>query len=159
MRVSYVNLYMIDTETPDPDDLTGESPGDTVEILRYGWSAVEVIEDLWRLVDPDQAARFASFYERFQAQNLRLSRADVDELAALLAPLPAAVVGPLVSRDTWALRAEQVASLRAEAPSIFDHERPITDEVHAVAEALHAAESLREFLVRASRGGYEVHAN
>lgn len=111
MRVSYVNLYMIDTETPDPDDLTGESPGDT------------------------------------------------DELAALLAPLPAAVVGPLVSRDTWALRAEQVASLRAEAPSIFDHERPITDEVHAVAEALHAAESLREFLVRASRGGYEVQAN
>jgi hypothetical protein len=158
MKISNVNLYMIDTESPDPEDLTGESAGLTVATLQHGWGAVDVAEDLWRLVDPDQAARFAPFRRRLAAQDLRLSRADVDELVVLLAPLPTAVVGSLVSRDTHTLSAEQVASLRAKAPAIFDHERPITDEVHAVAEALHAVEALREFLDRARRGGYEVHA-
>jgi hypothetical protein len=48
--------------------------------------------------------------------------------------------------------------LRAKAPAIFDRQRPITGEVHAVAEALYAVEVLRDFLDRASRGGYEVYA-
>jgi hypothetical protein len=158
VKISNVHLYMIDADRPELGDLSGDSPGTTVAILRYGWGFVQVAEELWRLVDAERAERVAAWQRRANAQDLRLGADDLRELGELIDGLTEAIVGPVVSTKTWLLAPEQVADLRARAPSIFDVERPIGDEVHAIGEALHAVDGLRAFVARASAAGYEVRA-
>jgi hypothetical protein len=158
MKISNVPLYMIDPDRPDPDDLTGESPGTTVAVLDHGWGVVQVAEELWRLVDAERADRLAAWQRQANAQHLRLGADDIRELLELLDGLMQEIVGPVVSIKGWLIAPEQVASLRARAPMIFDVERPIDEEVHAIAEALHAVDALRTFFERASAAGYEVRA-
>jgi hypothetical protein len=141
MKISNVPLYMIDPDRPDPDDLTGESPGTTVAVLDHGWGVVQVAEELWRLVDAERADRLAAWQRQANAQHLELLDGLMQE-----------IVGPVVSIKGWLIAPEQVASLRARAPMIFDVERPIDEEVHAIAEALHAVDALRTFFERARAG-------
>jgi hypothetical protein len=157
MKISNLNLYMIDTDAPDPDDLLGDSPGLVIDVLHYGWGTLAVLEELWRLIDDPRAEQVAALRRRIDGQDLQLRTGDVNELRALIEGLVPAIVGTLVSHDKRLLPAERVPALRSKAPTIFDHERPIDDEVHAVAEALHAVRALRIFLDRASAAGYEVH--
>jgi hypothetical protein len=157
VKISNVHLYMVDADRPEPGDLSGDSPGTTVAILRHGWGFVQVAEELWRLVDAERAERLAAWQRRANAQELRLGAEDLRELGELIDGLTEAIVGPVVSK-TWALAPEQVADMRARAPSIFDVERPIGDEVHAIGEALHAVDGLRAFVERASAARYEVRA-
>jgi len=158
MKISNVDLYMIDPDRPDPDDLLGESPGTTVAMLRHGWGVVQVAEELWRLVDPERADRLVAWRRRANAQHLRLGAEDIRELLELLDGLMEVIVGPVVSTKGWKLAPEQVVGLRARAPTIFDEERPIGDEVHAIAEALHAVDALRAFFERARAARYEIMA-
>jgi hypothetical protein len=158
VKISNVHLYMIDPDRPELGDLSGDSPGTTVAILKCGWGFVQVAEELWRLVDAERAERLAAWQRRANAQELRLGAEDLRELGELIDGLTEAIVGPVVSTKTWALAPEQVAGLRARAPSIFDAERPIGDEVHAIGEALHAVDGLRAFVERASAARYEVRA-
>lgn len=155
MRISNVNLYMID---PDRDDVDDDAPGRVVARLDHGWGVVQVASELWRIVDPERADRMDALRRRLNHQDLRMTTTDVGELSALLNDLPGAVVGSLVSADTWTLAPDQVPALRDRAPAIFDQPRPIADEVHAIAEVLQAIDALRSFLNRASASGYEVHA-
>lgn len=158
MKISNVPLYMIDPDRPDPDDLTGESPGTTMAVLDHGWGVVQVAEELWRLVDPERADRLAAWQRRANAQHLQLGAEEIRELLELLDGLMKAIVGPVVSTKGWTLTPEQVANLRARAPTIFDVERPIDEEVHAIAEALHAVDALRMFFERARAAQYQVMA-
>jgi hypothetical protein len=158
MKISNIDLYMIDPDRPDRGDLSDDSPGTTVDVLQHGWGFVQVAEELWRLVDEKRADRLAAWQRRANAQDLRLGAEDIRELVELLDGLVEAIVGPVVSAKEWTLAPEQVARLRARAPTVFDVERPIGDEVHAIGEALHAVEGLRAFVERASAARYEVRA-
>jgi formylglycine-generating enzyme required for sulfatase activity len=156
MRLSKVHLYMTDPDRPDSEDPWGDSPGTTVRVLNDGWSFVQLAEELWRLVDVERAERLAAWQRRAYAQNRRLGADDLRDLRELLDGLMEAIVGPVVSVKGWTLAPEQVPELRARAPAIFDMDRPISDEVHAVAEALHVADGLRVFVERAIAAKYEI---
>jgi hypothetical protein len=156
MKISNVNLYMVDPDRPDHGDLSDSPAGTTVAVMDHGWGVVQVAEELWRLVDPERADRLAAWQRRANAQDLRLGADEIRELLELLEGLPEAIVGPVVSTKGWLLAPEQLAGLRERAPTIFDVERPIGDELHAIAEALHAVDALRTFFERAKAARYEV---
>jgi ATP phosphoribosyltransferase len=152
-----MTLYAI---RPQP----GAESLDEAEVVsqsRYGWQFLEQAVTLWRLVNNRAADEIEAIIDRATAVagdgELRFYRSDLDELVRLLAGIEDALVEAGITDQHWRVPPERLDELATRIPAMnLTTERSVDDKVHALAEVMINAVSIRSFLSNALNAGCVV---